>query len=262
MMRDIFRGISLRIRGQEESFADDRDDLPENKEEKPKEKTIDFKRPVLKQTSKISRKKAKTSKDGIYRQEVYRLLRKTKNPLAAFVARPKNINFETQVDGEEIILLLRKHWITNVVWIFFAVLMLFAPAVLLDFPIISFLPARFQFISILMWYLLTIIFVLEKFLSWYFNVYIITDERVIDVDFYNLIYKEISDAEIEKIEDVTTVMGGVVQTLFNFGTILIQTAAEKTEFDFEAVPNPALVVKVLQQLRMEEKQEVIDGRIR
>lgn len=261
-MRDIFRGISLRIRGQEEDFSEDLDNLPKDREEKLKEKMTGLKKPSAKRTSKKASKGLRTSEDGAYRQEVYRLLRRTKNPLAAFVARPKNINFETQVDGEEIILLLRKHWITNVTWIIFTVLMLFAPAVLVDFPIIAFLPARFQFIAILMWYLLTIVFILEKFLSWYFNVYIITDERVIDVDFYNLIYKEISDAEIEKIEDVTTVMGGVVQTLFNFGTILIQTAAEKTQFDFEAVPNPALVVKVLQQLRMEEKQEAIEGRIR
>ena len=52
-----------------------------------------------------------------------------------------------------------------------------------------------------------------------FNVYIVTDERIIDIDFYNLIYKEVSDANIDKIQDVTYKMGGVVRTLFNYGDV-------------------------------------------
>lgn len=202
------------------------------------------------------------NKSLIFRQEVYRLIGKATSPLAAFVARPRRINFETQYDGEEVILLLRRHPITQLNWILTALIMILAPLSLKYFPLIDFLPDRFQFIVILMWYLLITAFVFEKFLSWYFNVYIITDERVVDVDFHNLIYKEISDAEIEKIEDVTVTQGGVMQTVFNYGSVLIQTAAEKPQFEFEDVPNPALVAKVLQGLQLEEKQEELEGRVK
>jgi len=190
------------------------------------------------------------------------MIGRTKNPLAAFVSRPKKIGFETQFDGEEVILLLRRHWITNLPWIAGCLLMVFAPILLTGFPLIEFLPSRFQFVIILMWYLLTFAFTLEKFLTWYFNVYIITDERIVDVDFYNLIYKEISDAEIEKIQDVTLIMGGVLQSVFNYGLVRVQTAAEIPQFEFEYVPNPALVVKVLERLRVEEKIEELEGRLR
>ncbi len=71
-----------------------------------------------------------------------------------------------------------------------------------------------------------------------------------------------ADANLDKIEDVTYKMGGVIRTLFNYGDVLIQTAAEVTNFDFLAVPYPDKVVKVLQDLRMEEQQEVIEGRVR
>jgi len=108
----------------------------------------------------------------------------------------------------------------------------------------------------------TTAFVLESFLGWYFNVYIITDERIIDIDFISLIYKEVSDADIEMIQDVTYKQGGIVRTMFNFGTIFIQTAAEKPKFEFEDVPNPSLIVKVLQKMRMEERQEQLEGRVR
>ena len=182
--------------------------------------------------------------------------------MASFVARPDGVNFETQLDKEKIILLLRRHWITNLPWLFIALIMILAPLVLVSFPLIDFLPSRFQFIVILMWYLLVTAFVLERFLSWYFSVNIITDERIIDIDFYNLIYKEVSEAEIEEIQDVTMTMGGVIRTIFNFGTILVQTAAEKTEFEFEDVPNPALVIQVLKRMQVEEEQEKLEGRVR
>ncbi len=210
------------------------------------------------QSSKKKEKKSKTTK---YRQKAYSIIGESKTSLSAFLARPRHLNFENQLDGEEVILLLRKHLITQIRWIIITLIMVLAPLVLINFPLIQFLPGRFQFIVILMWYLLVFAFVLESFLSWYFNVYIVTDERIVDIDFYNLIYKEISDAEIENIEDVTVQVGGVLQTVFNYGWVNIQTAAQIPQLEFEYVPQPVKVSEVLKQLKLEEKQEELEGRI-
>lgn len=186
----------------------------------------------------------------------------THNPLSAFIMHPENLRFEGQDGEEKIILLLRKHPITNVPWIVGATLMILAPLLLRSFPLLDFLPPNFQTVSILIWYLITAAFILEEFLSWFFNVYIVTDERIIDVDFLNLIYKEVSDTNIDKIQDVTLRVGSFIRTIFNYGDVIIQTAAEIPQFEFLAVPNPTRVVKVLQELRVEEEQEKIEGRVR
>lgn len=209
-------------------------------------------------------KEEKTVEESLVKQlraDLYRLLPSGRNPLAAFWARPK-INFETQDSKEEVILLLRRHWITNLSWLGVALILILAPLVLKNFPFFSLLPLRFQLAALVGWYLLVAAFIIEQALSWFFNVYIITDERIVDIDFKSLIYKEISDAEIGKIQDVTLKMGGVLRTVFNFGTVFIQTAAEKPQFEFEDIPNPALVVKVLEKLRQEEHQEELEGRVR
>ncbi|HEX7018248.1 MAG TPA: PH domain-containing protein, partial [Patescibacteria group bacterium] len=112
------------------------------------------------------------------------------------------------------------------------------------------------------WYLLITGFALESFLSWFFNVYIITDERVIDVDFLSLIYKNISSAKIDNIEDITAETGGAVRSIFNFGTVKIQTAGAATELEFEDVPHPAKVTRLLNELLLEEEREKIEGRVR
>lgn len=184
------------------------------------------------------------------------------NPLSSFCQNPQGVNFETQESEEKVVLLLRKHPITNLGWISISILMTIAPLVLFFFPLLEFLPTNFKFISILGWYLITIAFALQGFLTWFFNVYIVTDERVVDIDFYNLIYKEVSDANIDKIQDVTYKMGGGIRTLFNYGDVVIQTAGENPNFNFEAVPTPDKVASILQDLRIEEEEERLEGRVR
>ena len=187
---------------------------------------------------------------------------RTKNPLAAFSVLPKRISFETQEIKEKIVLLLRKHWVTNIPWIVITLIMIIAPLFLQVFPLLDFLPQRFQFIALVVWYMVILAYVLESFLSWYFNVYIVTDERLIDVDFYSLIYKRISETKIDRIQDVSYSQGGIIQALFNFGNVSIQTAGEVPEFEFEAVPQPARITKVLNQLILQEEQEKLEGRAR
>jgi len=186
----------------------------------------------------------------------------THNPLSAFDYFPDNVDFETRDRQEKIVLFLRKHPITNLRWILIASLLVLAPLLMSLFPILDFLPSNFQFIAVLGWFLMITAYILENFLSWYFNVYLVTDERIVDIDFHNLIYKEVSDANIDKIQDVTYKMGGVARTFFNYGDVEIQTASEVPNFEFAAVPNPDRVAKILQDLRIEEEQEKIEGRVR
>lgn len=188
--------------------------------------------------------------------------KRTKNPFASFIALPTKINFETQQVDEQIILLLRQHWVMNIPWIILAIIMTMAPIILKAIPLLFFLPSNFQFLTIIMWYLITMAFIFEKFLTWFFNIYIITDERIIDVDFISLTYREISDAQIEKIQDITYKTGGILKAFFDFGDVYIQTAGTVPRIEFLAVPKPDKVAKILNQLLLQEQQEKIEGRVR
>jgi len=214
---------------------------------------------VAKKEKKIKKKSAPKKKKT---KAAKKIPKAGQHPLAAYVEFPTKVSFETQKKEEKVVLLLRRHPITNLPWIIIALFMLFAPGLLSLFPVFSFLPARFQLIAVIGWYLGCTAFILENFLIWFFNVNIITDERIIDIDFYNLIYKEVSDAKIDKIQDVTYKMGGVVRTIFNYGDVLVQTAAEVPNFDFLAVPRPNRVAKRLQELIIEEEKEKLEGRVR
>lgn len=181
---------------------------------------------------------------------------------ASFCYYPDNISFVNKDPEEEVILLIRKHPITNLTWIATALLLFILPAFLSVFPFFEMLPVGFQFVSLLIWYMVCVAYILEKYLSWFYHVNIVTDERIIEVDFINLIYREMTDASIENIEDVTVQIGGGIRTFFNYGDIVIQTAAQIPQITFEAISRPDMVAKILRELRVEEEQEKIEGRVR
>lgn len=179
-----------------------------------------------------------------------------------YIADPEDISFEAQVADEKIALLLRKHFATNTGWILLAIILFFLPLFFLS-PLPGFslanylgLDIKMQIAALLVWYLFLFGFIFEEFMVWYFNIYIVTNERVVDVDFYQLLYKKVSAADLHDLQDVTFTMGGVAQAIFNYGDIQIQTAAETDQFDFFAVPKPAMVQKVILSMA----KEVVNAR--
>lgn len=171
----------------------------------------------------------------------------------SFALHPKDIRFETQEESEEIILFLRQHFITLLPSLLLCGFLLFVPPFL--FPMIFRslsetigLPLGYMVIGFAFWYVAVFDILLMNFIHWFFNIFIITNMRIIDIDFVHLLYKEFSEAKIERIQDISFQTKGMVATMFDFGDVLIQTAGEHPNFIFESVPKPAKVVDVLSDL--------------
>ncbi len=193
--------------------------------------------------------------------EVMKNERSTGNYFKSFIAKPNNICIDIQDKDEEIVLVLRQHLITQVKELLIIIgTIILIPALLSFSGFLSALPDKFIGAFNIFWIVLAFGMISKTFLIWFFNVYIITDERVIDVDFTSMISHDISSAKIENIEDVTASTAGPLAAIFDYGTILIQTAGEKTEFEFGDVPQPSKVTKLLNELILEEERENLEGR--
>lgn len=196
--------------------------------------------------------------DNPLAQKIYETFGHTKSPFSAALIFPKVFSFAEKNDGEVILLALRSHWFTNVSWILTSAFMFSVPSLLPFIPIPG-LSGGLKILLTFTWYLITFAYSFEKFLSWYFDVSIITNRRVVDIDFNNLLDKKFSEAEIRRIQDVSSRVSGVSQTFFNYGTVLIQTAAEQNVIVFEKVPFPSKITKLLQDLRYSESKKHENG---
>ena len=157
------------------------------------------------------------------------------------------IDFETRGEGEKTILLLRSHPFTQIGWILSSIFFLVLLFVLNFFPQ-SFFNLGQIFIINLFFIVFIFSYIWFNILSWYFNVGIISNKRVIDIDLHAVIYKEISDAQLGKIEDITVKSGGYLQSLFDYGSIFIQTAGAAVNIEFNNVPHPSDAVQVINNL--------------
>lgn len=180
--------------------------------------------------------------------------------LSAFMVRPNGIRFETQEESEEILLLMRKHPVTNLGWIFVTVGLIlvpifFSPLILSSQIVPPTAPIGLYFMMPILWYLGVFGYAFTSFLGWYYNIYIVTNQRIIDIDWINLLYKQISSTQLRKIQDVTYKQGGLLDSFFDFGNVFIQTAGTEPNFEFEAVPKPEKVVRQINQYLEQQQKE-------
>jgi hypothetical protein len=193
--------------------------------------------------------------------EVMRNEEPSNSCMAAYLPKPKEILVDILADTEQVILVLRQHPVTQFRWIIIVVIMLFLPLLFSSSGVFNFLPGKYQFAALVGWIMVTVGFTIESFLKWFYRVYIITDERIIDVDFLSMLYKDVSTTKIDNIEDITSLTAGFLSALVDFGTVVIQTAATKQEIQFEKVPYPSKVTSLLNELILEEELEKFEGRV-
>lgn len=170
--------------------------------------------------------------------------------LTCYAENPQKVRFETQEADELVLLFLRQHFIVNVPWLLAASILILAPAFI--FPVVAslfsvsvILPASYIVIGTLFWYLATFGFVIVKFLGWYFNIYIVTNERIVDIDFINLLVKRFSQAELSRIQNITYSSSGIIATFFNYGDVVVETAGDTPNIECTSVPRPDKVVELI-----------------
>ncbi len=163
-----------------------------------------------------------------------------------------NLYFELYEPGEKIIFLLRAHPFTQLKYIFHIAIIVFI-IIIFNFIFKEYLSLYQLFIFNLFTIIFIFTYIWVIFLNWYFNVGIITNKKVVDIDFHGIIYKEITTTKLDNIEDITNKSSGYFGSLFNYGSIFIQTAGNKINIEFDNVPYPDEIIKKINHLLVKEK---------
>ena len=104
------------------------------------------------------------------------------------------------------------------------------------------------------YYLAIWLFLFSEFVDYYLDVWIVTNDRIVNVEQQGLFGRTISELDLYKVQDVTSEVKGMVPTFFNYGDVYIQTAGEKERFIFENVPNAHAIRKATIDLVAEDRK--------
>ncbi len=170
---------------------------------------------------------------------------------ASFCERPSNVTFQTQEPDEQVLVFLRKSQWVNFPWIFTTAIFLIIPLVLY-FLHDSFLtlipPLNVILVIIPFYYLLVAIYAFVNFVTWYYNAALITNKRVVDIDFHQIVFKDVAETKLALVQDVSYNQTGVLPNILGYGFVLIQTAGTLDNFEFHNLPHPDRVEEIVEDL--------------
>ncbi len=82
------------------------------------------------------------------------------------------------------------------------------------------------------------IWVVWRALDWWNDLYVLTDERVVDIEKVPLLAEERRETRLDRIQDVRYDQPSLIYRLLNFGHVWLETAGEIGRFTFDYVPHP------------------------
>lgn len=154
--------------------------------------------------------------------------------------------FSDQLDNEELLLVFKKHPIVmrkGLILAMFALLFGTIPSLIR--PEYSYL-----FWGLGIGFVVALIVFFPSWISWYYSVFIVTDQRLIQMSQKGFWTRSVVDIGLNQIQMVNYEVAGLQQTMLGFGTIMMQTFVG--DLVIHDVHRPAKVQKQLLTILREQ----------
>ncbi|MFH1171086.1 MAG: PH domain-containing protein, partial [bacterium] len=77
---------------------------------------------------------------------------------------------------------------------------------------------------------------LHAWVDYYLDIWILSTKRIVNIEQRGLFSRVVSELLLDKVQDVTVEVHGVIPTMLHYGDIMIQTAGESPRFHFDDIP--------------------------
>ncbi len=146
--------------------------------------------------------------------------------------------------GENIIKVFRKHWFVIFTESLLFIVILLLPAILIAAGIITTGIVLSPIIQSILWVLgsawlvgMWVAFFIV-YTDYYLDVWVLTDQRLIDIDQKGLFAREVAVLRLDKIQDVVSKQSGLFPTILDYGDVHMQSAGTEREFIIYHVRHP------------------------
>ncbi len=160
---------------------------------------------------------------------------------------------------EQLIAIFRKHpifiWLAAIKYVVLALLPMIA------LPLIdSSMNINLNGYGSIFYIVFLIVLWIAFFIEWtdfMLDTWILTDERLIDVEQISLFNRRVSTLSLDRVQDITVTEAGFLETLLGIGVVLVQTAGESQEFKVSGVKDPNQVKDLIQHAYRQGRQDIL-----
>ena len=176
-------------------------------------------------------------------------------PDEAAVPPPVEQKLPFELQGEErVVLFCRRHWLYFYTKLASVVLALLLPTIVL-LGLVHFtagLGGTVGKVALIIAAAWVVFWAIRGYFTWYRyqnDVWVVTNQRIIDSTKYNWIKQRMASADLVDVEDINVVREGLFATMFNYGDLRVQTAGEVANFVLAGIPAPSKVLAVVDSSR-------------
>jgi len=162
---------------------------------------------------------------------------------------------------EKVIMTLHRHYTAFLPKVFLLLLLLIVPIVtyfLINGLFPSILQTTYTRTALVLlgsaYYLYIILLFFYQFMLFYLDMWVLTNDRLIDLEQKGLFHRVISEVDLFQIQDSTSEIKGFFASAFNFGDIYIQTAGKISRFIIFHAYDPDNVRQLILNLAAEDKK--------
>jgi hypothetical protein len=141
-------------------------------------------------------------------------------------------------NDEQIITTFRRHWIIFALEIIGLIVLFFLPLIFSAALPQALTAGGAVYFFIAVWMLMLWMRAFVVWFKYYFDVWVVTNHRLIDIEQISLFNRKVSTLDPEHIEDITIHIEGFWKSIFGFGDLVVQTAAHTQEFIMRDIKNP------------------------
>jgi uncharacterized membrane protein YdbT with pleckstrin-like domain len=168
-------------------------------------------------------------------------------------------HFKDLEEGEDIIKVVHRNWfylLEQFFLIFVIASLFFAGTIFVPIFFPNMLGQEFQPVAAFMENFFMLAIWIYCFLIWidyYFDIWIITSQRIVNIEQKGMFMRKVSEIDFSKIQDITTEVAGFIPTILNYGDVKVQTAGELEDINFRTVSDPYEIKNII--IGMQKKSE-------
>ncbi|NCP76952.1 PH domain-containing protein [Candidatus Gracilibacteria bacterium] len=161
---------------------------------------------------------------------------------------------------EELKLVLKRHWIVYMYLGFYALFLVISSIILVMYhsSVFSFISGDIFSVFLIIYWSAYLLFLYVTWVNNELDLFVITDQRIRGIEQISFLNRTISECSLDDVKEVNAQTKGLLENLFNFGTVSLHTASENSNFVMHFAPAPIDNASIIRNVIQNNKANKIE----
>ena len=158
-------------------------------------------------------------------------------------------------ENDKVLIMTRRHIASMLKTIFLILFMVILPVIIMSIllatrpEVLHGVLMNFLVVLGAIYYLTVATFIFTQWVIYYFDLFILTDQEILDIDQKGLFDRETIEISLLRVQDVSVQVKGLLPTIFGYGDVIAESAGENSHtYVIDNVPDPTGIANRIMDL--------------